>query len=189
MKNINNFKAEKYTTDEYIEVESNIYKTIEKKLHSPLSLIGMYDDEEEYKIINELEEWNNKKEYKDFYYIIYNGKKYYKDKFPDGDSVIWTEEEPQELYVTSLMFEQEKEYGEGENAGDISQYPLDDIAEKFFVTVSDFYDELNTSDSMVCYREFASTEIDDIRNLRSIIGKHVYNKEKDDRILLIIDNE
>lgn len=36
---------------------------------------------------------------------------------------------------------------------------------------------LNISDSNICYLEFAAMSIDDIRNLRSIIGKHVYNKD------------
>jgi len=93
-----------------------------------------------------------------------------------------------DTYVTSLSFVQEPELGEGENASYISQYPLEDVLDKFLVSVSDFYDELNTSDSEMCYQEFASPRIDDIRNLRSIIGKHVYNKEEDGNIRLIIED-
>ena len=97
MKNIKDFKAKKYTTNEYTEVESNIYKA----MVATSTLIGIYNDEEEYKMINELEEWNNKKENEDFYYITYNGKKYYKDKEPmDDEDIIWTDEEPKETYVT-----------------------------------------------------------------------------------------
>ena len=52
----------------------------------------------------------------------------------------------------------------------------------------DFYDELNTSDSEVCYQEFSGFSVDDIKKLRSIIGKHVYNKEEEGKIRLIIEN-
>ena len=37
-------------------------------------------------------------------------------------------------------------------------------------------DKLNTSDSKICYLEFAAMEVSDIKNLRGIIGKHIYNK-------------
>lgn len=41
-----------------------------------------------------------------------------------------------------------------------------------FVTSLSFVQEPKT-----CYLEFAAPDVDDIRNLRSIIGRHVYNKE------------
>ncbi len=87
------------------------------------------------------------------------------------------------LYLTSLSFEQEPKYGEGSSAGNISQYPLEDLLDRFYCHVSDFYEELNNEESKICYLEFASNEIKDIRNLRGIIGKHVYNKtvKEDDR--------
>lgn len=81
-------------------------------------------------------------------------------------------------YVTSLSFIQEPEYGEGDNATDISQYPLEDILDKFYVYVSDFYREQNTSSSKECFLEFASPDMKDVVELRSIIGKHVYNQDK-----------
>lgn len=97
----------------------------------------------------------------------------------------------EKLYVTSLSFEQEPEYGEGENASDISQYPLEDILDRFYCHISDFYEELNVAESKVCYYEFEADDLDDIINLRSIIGKHVYNKdvEREGKIytMLIID--
>ena len=80
------------------------------------------------------------------------------------------------LYVTSLSFEQEPEFDEGEYADNISQYPLEDLLDKFYCHISDFYDKLNTSDSKICYLEFAAMEVSDIKNLRGIIGKHIYNK-------------
>lgn len=90
-------------------------------------------------------------------------------------------------YVTSLSFEQEVEYGEEEFADNISQYPLEDILDEFSCYISDFYDELNKPSSKVCYLEFSSPDIEDIRRLRSIIGKHVYNQENDEEIELIIE--
>lgn len=87
------------------------------------------------------------------------------------------EDEGETIYTTSLSFEQEPEYGEGKSAADISQYPLEDILDRFCCFISDFYDEINTPGSSLCYQEFASASIEDIRNLRSIIGKHVYNRD------------
>lgn len=86
-------------------------------------------------------------------------------------------EEDEILYVSSLSFEQEEEYEEGGSAADISQYPLEDILDRFYCHISDFYEELNHESSAVCYLEFASGCEEDVRNLRSIIGKHVYNQE------------
>ena len=80
-------------------------------------------------------------------------------------------------YVTSLSFEQESEFDEGEDASEISQYPMEDILDKFCCHVSDFYTDLNVAASKVCYYEFASDNLENIINLRSIIGKHVYEKE------------
>lgn len=80
-------------------------------------------------------------------------------------------------YVTSLSFEQEPELGEGADASEISQYPLEDLLDKFYCYVSDFYEDLNTAGSARCIREFAAADLEDIRGLRSVIGKHVFNKE------------
>lgn len=82
-----------------------------------------------------------------------------------------------EMYVTSLSFEQEPEYDEGANSSDISQYPLEDILDKFYVTVEDFYPYLNDGKNNICRLEFTGSEISDIENLLAIVGKHVYNKE------------
>ena len=100
-----------------------------------------------------------------------------------------TKDEDSMLYVTSLIFVQEPEYDEGEFADGISQYPLEDVLDKYLCHVSDFYEELNQGDSIECYLEFASYDIDDIRSLRNIIGKHVYNiseKEGDNEIVKLI---
>ncbi len=91
------------------------------------------------------------------------------------------------LFVTSLVFDQEPEFEEGENAEEISQYPLEDILDKFYCYISDFYDELNVKESNTCYLEFASDDMDDVVNLRQIIGKHVYDKEVDGYVSLVIE--
>lgn len=113
----------------------------------------------------------------------YNGQEYSEVeegiyKVNDGDEI---------LYVTSLSFVQEPEYDEGTSAEYISQYPLEDILDKFLCHISDFYPAQNTRESEICHQEFASTKLDNIKNLRSVIGKHVYNKENDGRIKLVIE--
>lgn len=79
-------------------------------------------------------------------------------------------------YVTTLSFQQEPEFGEGEDAAYISQYPLEDILDKYLVYVSDYYETLNKKESETCYMEFAGEELEAIKKLRSIIGQHVYNR-------------
>lgn len=81
-------------------------------------------------------------------------------------------------FVTCLSFQQEPELGEGMNAADISQYPLEDILDRFSVYVSDFYKEINSADSKTCILEFSGFTLQDIQKLRGIIGKHVYNQKK-----------
>ena len=103
------------------------------------------------------------------------------------DGIYKTVEDDEEIYVTSLSFLQEPELEEGDSADDISQYPLEDILDKFLCYISDFYDDLNVGSSETCFLEFAAPDLEDIQELRSIIGKHVYNKEVDGRIQLIIE--
>ena len=62
----------------------------------------------------------------------------------------------------------------------ISQVPFEDLLDKYMVCVSDFYDELNNKSEIICYQEFMSDDIEDIRNLRQIIGKRFYAKEISD---------
>ncbi len=93
-------------------------------------------------------------------------------------------------FVTSLSFEQEPEIGEGSTPEHISQYPLEDILDKFNVWVSDFYTELNKESKVTCYLEFGSSKLQNMKDLREIIGKHVYNRASDEdarQIVLIIE--
>lgn len=121
-------------------------------------------------------------------------KNYHADKYDTEDYKMLEDgiyetmdEDDEALYVTSLSFVQEPELSEGENAANISNYPLEDILDRFYCHISDFYEELNREDSPVCYQEFASPELVDVQNLRSIIGRHVYNKEEGDIVKLIIE--
>ena len=88
---------------------------------------------------------------------------------PVEDGIYRVECDGETLYVTSLSFVQEPELEEGGSAAEISQYPL------------------NTEQSQVCVQEFASPDLEDIRKLRTIIGKHVFNKEIDGYIKLVIE--
>ena len=108
------------------------------------------------------------------------------------DSSSYVETEPDiyvcdESFVTSLCFEQEPEFKEGTSAADISQYPLEDVLDRFHVFVSDFYDKINVRESQTCYLELCGDDIEDIRQLRSMIGKHVYNKEADGVVNLVVE--
>ena len=95
------------------------------------------------------------------------------------------------IYVTSLSIEQEATDDEEENKmipGIIAQYPLEDILDKYKCWISDYYDKLNKDTFPIFQLEFAAYDINDIRNLREIIGKHVYNKiTEDDNVDLIIE--
>ncbi len=88
--------------------------------------------------------------------------------------------------VTSLMFVQEPEYGEGSSAAELSQYPLEDLLNEYWCLVSDFYEDLNQEDAQVCHLEFTG-EAEDLRNLRTIIGKHVYTQQDGDSTTLVVE--
>lgn len=113
----------------------------------------------------------------------YSGREYVKVE----DRIYRTEADGESLYLTSLPFVQEPEMGEGSPANEISQYPLEDLLDQFYCHIADFYDGLNLASSTVCYLEFASSDLEDVRNLRGIIGKHVYNKESNGCLELIIE--
>lgn len=98
----------------------------------------------------------------------------YRGRNPYYNGNVW---EHDKLYVTSLMFEQEPEYGEGNSPAHISQYPLEGILDKFYVSVTDFYTDQNAQSKDMCYQEFGAFEVEDIRGLLGIVGKHVYEKK------------
>jgi hypothetical protein len=72
--------------------------------------------------------------------------------------------------------------------GDDSQYPLEDILDKYLVHVEEFLD----SDDDQNLNYIIGGDLDDIQNFKSIIGKRAYNKEFVDetgqtRVKLIIE--
>ena len=118
---------------------------------------------------------------------------YHAPKYESGmyslveDGIYRVESGGEVLYVTSLSFVQEPELEEGGSAAEFSQFPLEDILDEFLCHISDFYEDLNTEQSQVCVQEFAAPDLEDIRKLRAIIGKHVYNKEMDGYIKLVVE--
>ena len=80
------------------------------------------------------------------------------------------------LFLTSMTFEMEPEcFGEeGGCPQDITQIPFESILDDYFVFVTDFYDALNQASDRTCYQEFGAFEIENIRNLRGLIGKRFY---------------
>lgn len=59
---------------------------------------------------------------------------------------------------------------------DDSQYPLEDVLDKFFLHVSDFLESENNSSSNKIKQELGGT-LDDIKNAHEIIGKKIYNQD------------
>lgn len=85
-------------------------------------------------------------------------------------------------YVTSLTFEMEDIDGDDDDEAspqNITQFPFEGILSKFNVWVSDFYDDLNDTSEVTCYQEFSTSDIEDLKELRKLIGKRVYGKIDD----------
>lgn len=111
---------------------------------------------------------------------LYNAEKYSNtDKYQKVEEGIYKNGDN---YVTSLSFEMDKtRFGEEEGCPqDISQTPFEDLLDEYMVWVEDFYDDLNEDSEVTCYQEFASSDIDDIKNLLTIIGKQFYAVENED---------
>lgn len=119
----------------------------------------------------------------------YAAEKYSDEAYQEVEANIYKilDEDEEDLFVTSLSFVQEPELKEGSSPAEISDYPLENILDRFYCHVSDFYAELNENSAQTCYLEFASPELTDVVNLRSIIGKHVYNKEEGENVTLVIE--
>ena len=108
---------------------------------------------------------------------IFEGEKHLSKSYEKVEDAIYKKEN---TYVISMCFQQEPALGEGDKADSISQYPLEDVLDHFCVYISDFYEDLNTPESDICYLEFAGLDIEDVRNLKGIEGKHIYNKSECD---------
>lgn len=196
MKNIRTYRADKYSTAEYEEVGPDIYKTytVHQQSENSLSLKGVSDEDlaEELKKADGWEKCDGEID-EDFLFLIHEGKKYYKSIDEDEDDEVTIYEdmydpnEPEEVYVTSIVFEPEPELGENKPDDEqISQYPLEDILDEFYCEVGDIYEKENAADKENSYVEFMSEDIEDIRRLLDIVGKHVYNEEDGGTVFLRI---
>lgn len=97
-------------------------------------------------------------------------------KISDGIYKTKSPYDSNDIFVTSLTFEMEPEcYGE-ENASpsNLTQIPIEGILDEFNLFVTDFYEQLNQSSEIICYQEFGSLDLEDIKNLRALIGKRFY---------------
>ncbi|MCR4845737.1 MAG: hypothetical protein K5865_03270 [Eubacterium sp.] len=198
MKNIRFYEAEKYGTPEYEKIEDMIYKTKEVRSDNvkSLSLKQCSDDSLADKLIKSGDWKQGTGEFlEDFLLLTYEGKTYYRDvdNIDTEDDVVFEDafpdtDEANMIYVTSIVFEPEPELGENEPTDPyVSQYPLEDILDEFFAYCYDSYDKENETDQVNSYIEFASDDINDIRNVLSIIGKHVYNKTEGEYEVLKIE--
>ena len=110
----------------------------------------------------------------------YTPEKYSKSDFQKIEEGIYRTKCPydknNEIFVTSLSFEMEPEcYGE-EDASPryMPQIPIEGILDEFTVYVTDFYEQLNEKSETICYQEFGSSDLKDIQQLRTLIGKRFY---------------
>lgn len=97
-------------------------------------------------------------------------------KISDGIYKTKSPYDSNDIFITSLTFEMEPEcYGE-ENASpnNLTQIPIEGILDEFNLFVTDFYEQLNQSSEIICYQEFGSLDLEDIKNLRTLIGKRFY---------------
>ncbi len=116
-------------------------------------------------------------------FCSYKAEKYSEDKYKEIEDGIYQTADPfgmndGDIYVTSLTFELENDrYGEEDGSPRfIPQVPLEGLLDEFGLFVTDFYEDLNNACETVCYQEFGSPEIEDIRKLRTLIGKKFYAK-------------
>ena len=91
----------------------------------------------------------------------------YKTKSPYGS---------EDIFVTSLTFEMEPErYGEEDaSPRNLTQVPIEGILDEFNLFVTDFYEQLNENSETICYQEFGSFDLENIKKLRTLIGKRFY---------------
>ena len=191
MKNIRIYTPNKYKGENYIEVKDNIYKTVvELEENDDALSLKQIADEEFLKELENLTDWKNSdREIEEDYLIAYyNGKKYYKDIEDEENIIFKNMDEEKTVYVTSIVFEPEPEFNENQPSDKyVSQYPLEDILDKFGCYCGDFYEKENEEDPVNSYVEFASDNIEEIENVLTIIGNNAYNKEDGEYVKLIIE--
>jgi len=193
LKNIRIYTPDIYKGENYIKVKDNIYKTVieVEEDDNGLSLEQVTDKE----LLKELEKITDWKQSdceieEDYLIAYYNGKKYYKD-IEDEENIIFKnmdEDTEKNIYVTSIVFEPEPELNENQPSDKyVSQYPLEDILDKFGCYCGDSFEKENEEDHVNSYVEFVGDNIEEIENLLTIIGKHVYNKVDGEYVKLVIE--
>ena len=97
-------------------------------------------------------------------------------KISDGIYQTKSPYDSHDIFVTSLTFEMEPErYGEEDaSPRNLTQVPIEGILDEFNLFVTDFYDQLNENSEATCYQEFGSFDLEDIKKLRTLIGKRFY---------------
>lgn len=193
MKNIRIYTPDIYKEENYIEVKDNIYKTVIEAEEDDNGLsLEQVTDKEILKELEKLTDWkqSDREIEEDYLIAYYKGKKYYKD-IEDEENIIFKnmyEDTEETVYVTSIVFEPEPELNENQPSDKyVSQYPLEDILDKFGCYCGDNYEKENEEDHVNSYVEFVSDNIEEIENLLTIIGKHVYNKIDVEYVKLIIE--
>ncbi len=111
----------------------------------------------------------------------YTPEKYMKADYQEVEEGIYKTKSPygngdSDIFVTSLTFEMEPEcYGEEDaSPRNLTQIPIEGLLDEFSLFVTDFYEELNAESETICYQEFGSFDLSDIKKLRMIIGKRFY---------------
>ena len=109
----------------------------------------------------------------------YTPEKYSGDGFQKILDGIYKTKSPydsEDIFVTSLTFEMEPErYGEKDGSPQyMPQIPIEGILDEFNLFVTDFYEELNEKSEKICYQEFGSFDLEDIKKLRTLIGRRFY---------------
>lgn len=104
---------------------------------------------------------------------LYDASKYREKDFIEVSKGIFKKDS---AFYMSFSFEQEPELEEGKDSSDISQYPLEDLLDKFNVYVSDFFRDINVKATKQCVLEVSSQHQESLENMKTIIGKHVFNR-------------
>ena len=97
-------------------------------------------------------------------------------KISDGIYKTKSPYDSKDIFVTSLTFEMEPEcYGEEDaSPRNLTQIPIEGIPDEFNLFVTDFYEQLNENSETICYQEFGSFDLENIKKLRTLIGKQFY---------------
>ena len=105
-----------------------------------------------------------------------DSRKYSEDRYEKVEDGIFLdrEEDDDSEYRMTLSYEMLNE--SEDNNG---QYPLEDLLDEYMLYVSDMYEDENDDDSNIFKYEFAG-ELDDLKEMKKIIGKKVFYRENKD---------